>query len=544
MKNERKSSGERWRSYIHRDVEVKKIEAYLENPLSAPNYLELIDLQIPLKTLIEDTDYSKAPTTEWYTIHTCVQGGRKWDQELIAWGLNRMRVDMYELQYNVVSYIMEERSRAIEKDKSTDMAVLPLNLIDDRFRRAYQSMAPRFVDAIVPASWYLNAQHQFLAKCKRSAIGMLGRGFYDQKSNQWTRAGIDNWNDLYHSSDSPEELVRPSFALVKDSEDMPPQEAISPYIQCMPTELLTRVLNYVLDPPTLGQESDLAKTSRWLRENAREWSRRQTVTIRASHWPQNPPRRFPTDKLPIEWLQSLEKVQFDFDGVDYSNRQTVHPVMEQLAEIWKKRNELESLVLPVAPNMKYLLQQEPRVKLDPVQKSTFAPLLKIPDIEPEYTADFRAPVDVSGYNALCELVRPGNEAFERSLRLVLGRAQVSINTKCGKHDLTPLHISVCCSGTKSTELLLDTPGIDVNAQDKYGDTAFDHVTSSGGPAVAILLTRHKGFKATETNFVNMVNRMRNSRVIFALCDAYGGVPPCVANDLAIRRDLQDAGRLI
>lgn len=244
--------------------------------------------------------------------------------------------------------------------------------------------------------------------------------------------------------------------------------------------------NYVLDPPTLGQESDLAKTSRWLHTNARKWSRRQTVTIRASHWPQNPPRRFPTDKLPIEWLQSLRKVRFDFDGVDYSKRQTVHPVMEQLAEIWTKKNELKSLILPVAPYMKYLLQQEPRVELDPVQKSTFAPLLEIPGIAPEYTADFAAPVNVSGYNALCELVRPGNEAFERSLRFTLGRAQVSINTKCGKDDLTPLHIAICSMGTKNTELLLDMPGIDVNAEDKNGDTAFDRVTSSGGPAVAIL----------------------------------------------------------
>jgi hypothetical protein len=449
---------------------------------------------------------------------------------------------MYKLQYDILSYIMKTRGRAIERNKSIDMAILPLERIEDIFQRSYQSAAPRFVDAIVPACWYLEAHKQFLARCKQSAIGMLNRGFYDQKSCRWTKAGMDNWNDLYTSSNSLEELVRPSFALVKENADMPPQEAFSS-LQCLPSELLTRILDFALDPPVLGEESNVEKTSTWLHAHAREWSRFQTVTIRACHWPQDPPERFPTDKLPVEWLQSLKKVQFDFDGVAYSSRRRVHPVIEQLAEIWKDKNELQSLVLPVAPDIRYLLQQEPQVELDPVQKGVFAPLLTIPGIEPEYTVDFRAPANSRNYNTLCELVRPRDQVFESSLRFVLGMAQSSINAKCGEDEKTPLHVAVCCTSTRYIELLLSTPGIDVNAQNIRGDTPFDYATASGSVAAAILLTRHKGFKATDDNFVNMVNRMLNSELVLALYDAYGGVPACVANISAIRKVLRDADRL-
>jgi hypothetical protein len=190
-----------------------------------------------------------------------------------------------------------------------------------------------------------------------------------------------------------------------------------------------------------------------------------------------------------------------------------------------------------------LLQQEPRVELDPVQKSVFAPLLTIPGIEPEYTVDFRAPVNPRNYNTLCELVRPRDQVFESSLRLVLGMAQSSINAICGEDEKTPLHVAVCCTSTRYIELLLSTPGIDVNAQDIRGGTPFDHATSSGTPAAAMLLTRHKGFKATDDNFASMVNSMFHSELVLALYDAYGGVPACVANVPAIRKVLRDADRL-
>lgn len=526
---EKKSNGLKWRSYIRRELDIMKIETFLGNAASASDHQALAGLGIPLEALMNDTDYTKAPTVEWYTIHTCVQGKNKWDQGLVAWGLNRTRIDMYKLQYEILSHIMGERGRAIKKKKMVDMSLLPLDHLDTMFARAYQNMTPRFADTIVPTFWYVAAQHKFLAKCERSVISMLKRGFYDEESCRWTEAGTENWNDLYNSSDSPEELVRPSFALVKDTVDMPPQNAF-PTIQCMPSELLARVLDYALDPPVLGQESSLAKTSSSLQAHARDWSRRQTVTIRAHHWLYDPPERFPTGKLPVEWLQSLKKVQFDFHGVDYSRRQMVHPVMEQLAEIWKEKNELQSLVLPVGPDMKYLMHREPRMELDPAQKSIFAPLLEIPDIKPEYTVDFGAPVNVWGYNALCELARPRNRDSERSLRLILGKAQSSINAKCGEDGSSPLHISVRRDETKITELLLDTPGIDINTQDMRGDTAFDLATVGGYVDHAMLLTRHDGFRATESNFANALRYLRDGRLLFALCKAHGAVPSCVANN--------------
>jgi hypothetical protein len=533
------SNGKEWRSYVLEDEGIKKVEAYLENPVPSQNYLGLKDLGISLETLLKDTNFSKAPTTEWYTLHMCVRDEQKWTHQRLAWGLNRKRSDMFKLQYNITSDIMKTRREAIEKGKNSEMAALPLDSIYDVFQQAYQNMAPIFFNTTVPASWYVEAQHRFITSCKSSAISMLSRGFYDQKSQQLTQAGKDNWDALFRSFDLSKGSIQTSFALNEFCEEMPPEEACSSHIQRMPNEILGMILEHALDPQVLRKESNLAKTSKWLQDNAREWSRHQTVTIRASQWPQN--RRYDDDQLPIEWLQSLKKVRFDFDGVSFSDRRNIHPVLEQLAEIWKEKNDLRSLILPVAPDMRYLLQkEEPRVELCFIQKRIFASLFNIPSIKLEYTADFRAPVDALGYNTLCTLVRPGHEAFEKSLRLVLGMAQVSINAKSGKDDVTPLHISVCSTRTETTELLLDTPGIDVNAQDIFGDTAFDRVTGSGGVRVAMLLARHKGFKVTAKNFVNALNQMSNIPLIRALCGAYRGVPPYMVDNPTIRRFVPDA----
>jgi hypothetical protein len=530
-------NGGEWRSYVLEDEGIKKVEAYLENPVPSQNYLGLKDLRISLETLMKVTNFAKAPTTEWYALQMCVRDERKWTHQLLAWGLNRKRSDMFKLQYNITSDIMEARREAIEKGKNSEMAALPLDSIDDVFQQAYQNMAPIFFNMTVPASWYVEAQHRFITSCKSSAISMLSRGFYDQKSQQLTQAGKDNWDALFRSSDLSEGSIQTSFALVDEfCKEMPPEEACSSHIQRMPNEILGMILGHALGPPVLGQESDLARTSARLRDNAREWSRHQTVTIRASHWPQSPPRRYDDDQLPIEWLQSLKKVRFDFDGVSFPDRRNIHPVLVQLAEIWKEKNGLRSLILPVAPDMRYLLQkEEPRVELCFIQKRIFASLFNIPSIKLEYTADFRAPVDAFGHNTLCTLVDPSHETYEKSLRLVLGMAQASINAKSGSTNVTPLHISVCSTRTKATELLLDTPGIDVNAQDIFGDTAFDRVTRTGVVSVAMLLARHKGFKVTEKNFVNALNRMSNMPLIRALYDAYGGVPPSMVDNPAIRR---------
>lgn len=131
----------------------------------------------------------------------------------------------------------------------------------------------------------------------------------------------------------------------------------------------------------------------------------QTVIIRAEYWPWNPPRKFPTGTLPMEWLQSLQKVRFDYTGISYYDREKVHPVLEQFAEIWKKKNELRSIVLPVAPRMDCLIQEEPCVKLEPHLQRTFAPLNEIHGIEPEYIADFGAPQDFFNNNTLRKLAR-------------------------------------------------------------------------------------------------------------------------------------------
>jgi hypothetical protein len=92
------SNGEQWRSYVSKDEAITKIEAFLGNPVPTSSYLGQSSLQFPLEKLMQDTDYNKAPTTEWYTLHMCVQEQQKWVHRPLAWGLNRKRLDMYKLQ--------------------------------------------------------------------------------------------------------------------------------------------------------------------------------------------------------------------------------------------------------------------------------------------------------------------------------------------------------------------------------------------------------------------------------------------------------------
>jgi hypothetical protein len=200
---------------------------------------------------------------------------------------------------------------------------------------------------------------------------------------------LPRFEEAIMSNELSEESVGLSFTL-EDSEEMPPQETCPAYIKCMPPELVARVLDYALGPPILGSGPALERTNKWLMDNVQDWSSRQIVTIRARDWPHKPPRRFPDSKLPVKWLQTVQKVRFDFDGVTCSDRRTVHPVMAQLADIWKTTNKLRSLVLPIAPLMECLIQAEPRIELDLGQKKAFAPLFEIKGIEPEYIVDFNA----------------------------------------------------------------------------------------------------------------------------------------------------------
>jgi hypothetical protein len=533
------SNGQDWRSYIHRDEEIDKFEAYLKNPVPVSAYLELVGLQISRRTLLDDINWERPPTAEWYALHMCVQDKRKWPPELLAWGLNRKLLDMYKLQYDIISRILEVRHEAIRKRKDADMAMLPLDDIDGIFRRAYENMAPRFASTTVPASWYLKAEYTFTSICKRSAIRMLHHAFYDQDSKQWTQAGRDNWDGFFRNSRSPQSLSRPSFELGKaGSKSMPPKNAISNPLQDLPNEIISRILDYALDPPTLCRSSNIDHTSRWFREFALDWSSRQTITIRASQWPQDPPRRFPSGWLPVNLLQKARKVRFDFDGC-HASRRSVHPVLEQLADIWKTKNELNSLVLPVAPQMRYLERVRPRVELDSVQRSTFAPLEGLPGIDPEYVADFGAPTGNWEHHFLCEVASDLYEDHGEILPFVLRQAPRLLNVRSGIFGTSVLYQAAQNSRTRNMELLLNTPGIDVNLPNANGDTPFRGAAIISNNETAMMLARHEGFRATKADFHFAVFYMLSYEVIAALCNAYGGAPSCVADEGIVSRVMRD-----
>jgi hypothetical protein len=521
-----KSNGTRWRHYIKEAEHIKALEAFLADPISAGSYLGLAKTNIPLEILESDTDFDMPPTTEWYAIHLGVRDKRKWSQQLISWGLNRFSLDLHTLQKGFISYTMEARRQAKNQSKSFSLAELTREDMSVKFRRAYESTSEKFVGTSVPSHWYLDAEGIFIECCKGSAVGMLERGFYDKDTSQLTKSGEQNWDDLYMARISLEHSFRSSLAVVRKQDNQPPQKDCPPCLKCMPSEMIDNILGHALEADSSGSKSEdipgLLIANKFLREHSLSWLSRQVITIRARSWPRNPNRKFDQNILPVEWLQTLRKVRIDFEGVRYSDRLDDHPVMEQIAEVWKTRNALESLTLTIHPDFDKLKLGE--LTHGPWVETIYRPILQIPELRNklDYAYDFGAPV---GYNNLpvLHMIFEWTHYSEQALQFILRHSKDFINQQdtSGK---TPLHKAVNRKLNSAVQMLLRVEGIDVNLPDSKGDTPFDCALGFENYSIASDMLEHKNLDVTQVTIRREIRYGQAHPLIAKLCLRHGSVP--------------------
>lgn len=520
------SNGKKWRQFIKNAEQIKALETFLENPISAGNYLGLAKLKIPLETLASDTDFDKPPTAEWYALHLGVRDKRKWSQRLISWGLNRFGLDLYKIQNEITSYAMEARRQAKDESRSFRFAEVALEDMIEIFRRGYESTGENFVGATVPAHWYLVAEEVFMECCKSSAAEMLERGFYDKDTSQLTKSGEQNWDDLYKARISTDNSIRSALAVVRKRDSSPPPKHCPPCLKCIPPEMIDNILDHALDAGSSGSRSEdvpgLLIANKFFREHSLSWLSRQVVTIRARSWPRNPEREFDRSTLPVEWLQTRRKVRFDFDGVNYSGRTYTHPVMKQIAEVWKKKNALESLTLTIHPDFEKLKLEE--LAHGPWVKLAYDPILQIPELRDklDYAYDFGAPLAYNDSPALHRIFE-WDHYSEQGLKFILRHASDFINQRDASGK-TPLHKAVSRKRVSAVEVLLSVEGIDVNLPDLRGNTAFDYALGLNDYLMASYMLDHRNLHVTQATIRGQINYDRAHPLIAKLCLRHGSVP--------------------
>lgn len=496
------SNVEHWSEFIGDAEKTKVIEAHLQNPQSTDAWLELKHLDLPLEILQDVTNLERPPSTAWYAFHSGVNHQGKWTHRDMAWGLNVSRPDLYIMQRDMIALIMDCRRKANERGKSLGESVLVLiRDLSGQMDRAYSRTARRVQAATVPPHWYLDAQNTLIGFCIDDAEIMLDRGLYDKNSSQLTALGEKTWAELHQRSMSTEEILSSTFAVIRDDQDSTSTQTCTPCINGIPRELFDKIVDDAL--PTRDLDSKLPEwtiTSRkFLESSIGSYSRNKAAVIKAKNWPTE---GFSGMDLPLEWLQKIETVYFDYDGVRFSDRFDPHPVIKQLASIWKVKNRLKSITIPIPPSQESLLAPEPRIQPCEGIELPFAPLRELDKIKIEYVYDFGAPVVVAGMNSLCYISYRSSESFKPyALPFLLERSKAYINKKSSDYTdnaRTPVHYALKKHDTGNLKLLLDVEGADVNSKDSRGLTPIEAACKKGWNEPAWVLVHNTKVKVTKS----------------------------------------------
>jgi hypothetical protein len=141
-----------------------------------------------------------------------------------------------------------------------------------------------------------------------------------------------------------EHSIRSNLTVVGKIDDTTLPNDCPSEIERMPSEMIDKILDHTFEPCSWGRKSceipDLLTANIFTREHSLSWLFRQAATIRARSWPRKPNRPFDQGLLPVEWLQTIQKVRFDFARVNYSNPSDIRPVMEHVADMWEAKNAL------------------------------------------------------------------------------------------------------------------------------------------------------------------------------------------------------------
>lgn len=166
------SNGVRWREYVD-TRDLAKFEEYM----SRRRWCE--GLEIPLSTLLDDTDWEQAPTSEWYALHQITKTDDKWSSRIFAWGLNMSVIDLETIEDEMLSLchdICVHANPAVAHESDTQWTdteshrvLYFLEECFDRFEHLRVGLRPLFSAVDVPRFWQMSATTAFLYRCWRSA---------------------------------------------------------------------------------------------------------------------------------------------------------------------------------------------------------------------------------------------------------------------------------------------------------------------------------------------------------------------------------------
>ena len=189
-------------------------------------------------------------------------------------------------------------------------------------------------------------------------------------------------------------------------------------------------------------------------------------------------------------LQHVRNVRLDFSGLSFQELRTQHPVVQQLADIWKSGNALNSLVFFVPPLYNSLLHLSPsKIEKDPAVEQLLSPLLRSQELNRKFrweARDFAGIVHFRGSNALCRAIISGNEEL---VRFILQQSHEALN-QTGIGGLTPLHWAALKGHSGIAKLLIETDKVEVNSVGRgrsRGTPIYDAIFSGNERLVRTLL---------------------------------------------------------
>lgn len=166
------SEGDSWKKYVTVGA-TDRVEAYLARQAWCP------ELSVSLPKLVDSRVVRYPPTFEWYALHYTAKGTGKWNDSILAWGLNITVPDLLKAQEELVSQLASSQ-RGASTSRSRTMTpfgaeVGPLGkayLYDEaieKFETLYSGMKPRFTVARVPRFWRESGILAFAERCSTGA---------------------------------------------------------------------------------------------------------------------------------------------------------------------------------------------------------------------------------------------------------------------------------------------------------------------------------------------------------------------------------------
>lgn len=150
-------------------AKVSGVEAYL-----LPGQ-ENLSSRLAIPSLLDDNNMQNAPTSAWYALHHVTEGDDKWNDCILAWGLNITISDMKAMKENLTrvavgsahgaSLMPVTRSPSDTSKMNQHNAACIFNEWYDLFDTLYHKLEPSFSGVCVPRFWRESAIAALSRRC-------------------------------------------------------------------------------------------------------------------------------------------------------------------------------------------------------------------------------------------------------------------------------------------------------------------------------------------------------------------------------------------